>query len=132
MDELKYILDTCILVDIFRGKDDTQRKVQELGIKHCCTSTVCLCELYAGAFKHGLERDFRLIDWLVSKMPCLPFDNSVITYGRIRAELESKGERLDNMDLLLASIALDNNLILITGNRKHFDRIPGLMLEVWD
>ena len=36
------------------------------------------------------------------------------------------------MDLLLASVAIDNDLTLVTGNRKHLDRIPDLKLEVWD
>ena len=132
MDEQAYLIDTCILINLFRGKDATQRRFQELGLKHCCTASVCLCELYAGAFKKGKERDFKLIEWLTSKIPVLDFDKSCVTYGRIRATLEKAGLRVDDMDLLLASIALDNNLTLVTGNRKHFDRIPDLKLEVWD
>ena len=31
----------------------------------------------------------------------------------------------------IPSIAIDNNLTLITGNRRIFDRIPELKLEVW-
>lgn len=132
MEELRYLVDTCIIVDIFRGKDRAQRRFHELGVKQCCTATVCLCELYAGAFKRGREVEFRAIEWLKDKIPCIPFDKSFITYGKIRAKLEKEGRRLEDMDLLLASIAIDNDLTLITGNRKHFDRIPDLKLEVWD
>ena len=46
--------------------------------------------------------------------------------------LEQQGTRLSDMDLLIASIALDNNLILVTSNLKHFSRIPGLKIEVWE
>lgn len=132
MEELRYLFDTCILVDLFRGKDITQGRFHELGVKQCCTATICLCELYAGAFKHGRESEFKAIDWLKDKIPVIPFDDSFITYGRIRAELEKQGRRLEDIDLLLASVAIDNDLTLVTGNRKHFDRIPDLKLEVWD
>ncbi|MBO4475691.1 MAG: type II toxin-antitoxin system VapC family toxin [Bacteroidales bacterium] len=42
------------------------------------------------------------------------------------------GKKLDNMDLLIASIAIDNKLTLVTGNRRHYERIPGLKLLVWE
>ncbi len=132
MESLKYLFDTCILVDIFRGKGGVQEKVQEIGWRLSCTASVCLCELYAGAFKRGREVEFQRIEWLKSKIACLSFDNSAITYGRIRAELEKQGRRIEDMDLLIASIAIDNDLTLVTGNAGHYERIPGLKLLVWD
>ncbi|MBR4808756.1 MAG: type II toxin-antitoxin system VapC family toxin [Bacteroidales bacterium] len=132
METQRYLLDTCILVNLFRGKPDTQQRIQTIGWKKCFTASACLCELYAGAFKSGRTRDFRLIEWLTTKMIILPFDNAAITYGKIRARLEQQGNKLDDMDMLIASIAIDNNLTLVTGNTRHFSRIPGLKLEVWE
>jgi tRNA(fMet)-specific endonuclease VapC len=52
-------------------------------------------------------------------------------YGKIKAELELKGQTLDDADLLIASIALLNNSTLITNNIEHFKRISGLKIENW-
>jgi tRNA(fMet)-specific endonuclease VapC len=52
-------------------------------------------------------------------------------YGVLRAALEKKGERLGEADLMIAAIALRYQQTLISGNTKHFARIPGLKLENW-
>jgi prevent-host-death family protein len=62
----------------------------------------------------------------------LPFDESAaVVYGRLRAHLEAEGERLDEPDLRIASIALSRELTLVTGNVRHFARVPGLDVEDW-
>jgi tRNA(fMet)-specific endonuclease VapC len=38
---------------------------------------------------------------------------------------------IDNQDILIAGIALENNLVLVTNNEKHFARIPNLIIENW-
>ena len=62
----------------------------------------------------------------------LPF-NAVAAevYGPLRARLESEGRRLDEPDLRIASIALSRGLTLISGNVRHFSRVPDLQLENW-
>jgi tRNA(fMet)-specific endonuclease VapC len=52
-------------------------------------------------------------------------------YGQIRWDLERSGKRIDNLDLLIGVTALQEGLILVTGNVKHFERIQGLKIENW-
>jgi len=52
-------------------------------------------------------------------------------YGRLRAKLEKKGIIKSEPDLRIASVAIQHKLILITGNMKHFENIPGLETENW-
>ena len=52
-------------------------------------------------------------------------------YGTLRADLERRGMRLDDPDLRVASIALARDLTLVTGNVRHFERVPGLRVENW-
>jgi tRNA(fMet)-specific endonuclease VapC len=62
----------------------------------------------------------------------LPFDEvAAHTYGDLRATLEQAGQPLAEPDLRIASIALANELTVVTGNVRHFDRVPGLAVENW-
>jgi tRNA(fMet)-specific endonuclease VapC len=63
----------------------------------------------------------------------LPFDDqSAIIYGQIRAQLVASGTPIGPNDLLIASIALANNLILVTHNTREFSRVEDLRLEDWE
>ena len=62
----------------------------------------------------------------------LPFDEvAAETYGPVRARLEAAGTPLGEPDLRVASIALANDLTLVSGNVRHFSRVPQLRLENW-
>jgi tRNA(fMet)-specific endonuclease VapC len=52
-------------------------------------------------------------------------------YARIRSELERSGKPIGNMDLLIASHAVSQRMVLVTNNLKHFASVPGLAVEVW-
>lgn len=62
----------------------------------------------------------------------LAFDwDAARTYGRLRAELEAKGTPVAEADLRIASIAVSRGLVLVTGNLRHYQRVPGLTVENW-
>ena len=68
-----------------------------------------------------------------SRYRSLPFDDvAADVYGRIRAELESKGTPIGPNDLLIAAIAVANDLTLVTHNTNEFSRVTGLVLEDWE
>ena len=50
-------------------------------------------------------------------------------FGSIVGELEKQGQRISDIDALIASVALEHSELLVTRNRKHFDRISGLRVE---
>lgn len=47
------------------------------------------------------------------------------------ADLRKTGKQLDDIDILIAGIAISNNMGLVTHNTKHFDRIEGLSVIDW-
>lgn len=47
------------------------------------------------------------------------------------AQLRTSGKLIDDIDLLIAGIALENNLTLVTNNEKHFKRIKELRVDNW-
>ena len=132
MEDAQYLLDTCILIDVFGGRRGYQERIGKTGFSRFGTATICVAELYVGAFKKQEEAFFRQIEWVMNNFACYPADPSICTYARLRADLENAGMRLADFDLLIASIAIDNDITLVTRNARHFERIPGLKLEVWE
>ena len=96
------------------------------------TSAVVVGELYKGAFRsRDRERHLRNIDERVlPALTVLPYDTGVAReFGAIRAQLEERGELLADADLQIAATAVRHGLTLVTGNLKHFARVPGLHIS---
>lgn len=53
-----------------------------------------------------------------------------LPYGKIRAELEILGKTIDSLDLLIASQAIANKMILVSDD-KAFINLKPLKLENW-
>ena len=63
----------------------------------------------------------------------LPFDDSASEkYGEIRSDVEKSGTPIGPNDLLIASIALANDIILVTHNTREFKRVKGIMINDWE
>jgi len=66
----------------------------------------------------------------------LPFDDAAGRLaGRINADLERKGRIIGMPDVMIAAIALQNVVPLVTGNVAHFEAVRsvgyGLTIENW-
>jgi tRNA(fMet)-specific endonuclease VapC len=46
-------------------------------------------------------------------------------------QLQKQKVRIGTMDLKIASIAMANNALLLTANRRDFEQVPGLKFENW-
>jgi len=98
------------------------------------TSTITLGEMIYGAYKSSRPQYHihQLTEHILPHVHVLPFDGSAAEmYGEIRAGLERAGMPLVEADLRIASIALSRGLILVTGNTRHFSRVPRLRVENW-
>jgi len=96
------------------------------------TSSVVIGELYSGAFRSAdSARHLENIETLVlPAISVLPYElGTARLYGGIRAHLETAGTMLADADLQIAATALQHELELVTGNVKHFRRVPGLKIN---
>lgn len=95
------------------------------------TSAVVVGELFKGAFRSP-DRARYLEDVENRVLPVvtvLPYDiDSARTFGRLCAQLEAEGRRLADADLQIAATAIQHDLELVTGNLRHFGRVPGLKI----
>ncbi len=88
--------------------------------------------IYGAARRDSSGLTQRVRELVDGALTVLPFDESAAeVYGSLRARLESKGQRLDEPDMRIASIALARDLTLVTGNVRHFGRVPELTVENW-
>jgi tRNA(fMet)-specific endonuclease VapC len=98
------------------------------------TSAITVAELYYGAQRTAdpaFHRE-RIESLLLPRVLVLPFDAAAaVRCGELRAALEKRGAPLAWADLQIAAIALVFQLTLVTGNRRHFDRVAGLVVEDW-
>jgi predicted nucleic acid-binding protein len=95
-------------------------------------SAITVGELYHGAYRSAArERHLTNIEERVlPAVTVLPYDASVAkVFGELRAALEGAGTRLDDADLQIVSTALHHGLELVTGNIRHFRRVPGLRVN---
>lgn len=125
----KYLIDTNIFIDLLRDNLDLKTFISSGDL---AISTISLSELYYGAERtdrpnqsHGLIES--LLEDLNLKI--LPFsDKSSKIFAKLKVNLEKKGQKIEDFDLMIASTAIENDKILVTGNLKHFERIEGLKL----
>lgn len=92
------------------------------------------CELHAGVeLSQRAEAERKAVGVVLGSLQvAVPDDRFAPTYGRLLAHLQRRGERIDTMDLLIATAAVVANAKLITGNPKHFRRVPGLEVLTYD
>lgn len=98
-----------------------------------CTTSVTVAEIAYGAARHErVDLASRLHELVAAAHTVIPFDEAAAeVYGRLRAELERNGTRLDEPSLRIASIALLHDLTLVTGNVRLYERVPRLRIENW-
>lgn len=78
------------------------------------------------------ELNLRPVSYFISNFVVLDFTNKCATsYGKIRLGIKNKNRKIGDMDMLIAAVALSNNLILVTNNEKDFKDIIGLEIENW-
>ena len=96
------------------------------------TSAVVVGELYQGAFRSSaVARHLENIEKRVlPSVTVLSYDTAAArVYGEIRALLEDAGRPLADADLQIAATALVHDMELVTGNVKHFRRVPQLRMS---
>jgi len=96
-------------------------------------TAISLCELTHGAYKSArATENLARLDVLLAATTLLPYGaGAARRFGLLKANLERLGESLSDLDLQIASIALEYEALLVTHNRNHFERVPGLVIEDW-
>jgi tRNA(fMet)-specific endonuclease VapC len=104
------------------------------------SDNICICSVVVGELLYGVERskpehrDDNLLKLIKLRQQFLSMsfdDKSAEAYGQTRAFLAAAGNPIGPNDLIIASIALSNQLTLVTHNTSEFNRVPNLRIEDW-
>lgn len=132
---MKYLLDTNTCIRHLNQRSlSITRRLHELPETDIVLCSVVKAELHTGAMKsHAPEKTFTAQQAWTERFVSLPFDDAAaLAYGRIRARLEQSGRPIGGNDLMIAAIALANDLTLVTHNTREFSRVSELRLEDWE
>lgn len=131
---MKYLLDTNICIYIIKKKPpEVLQKFNRYPVGEIGLSSITIAELKYGVQKsQQQDRNEKALEKFLIPFEIVNFDyKASIAYGKIRAELESKGTPIGPLDNLIAAHALSLNVTLVTNNTREFIRIPDLKVINW-
>ena len=123
---MTYLLDTNIIVDFTRGNAEAAVYLDGLG-GACLLSSITALELIAGARS---QREVSDLDVMISAYGQIAPTPDIARRAYYLMKTHAKSAGLQTLDSLIAATALEEGLTLATKNRRHFQMIEDLKLEV--
>jgi tRNA(fMet)-specific endonuclease VapC len=126
------LLDTNVVVAFLNGDKSILKRIR-VEIDEIGLSTLVVAELDYGAkvsqrSEDNLEKLYRLLEII----QVVPFDiECAKIFGTIKSKLRSLGKPTGEVDALIAATAMAREATLVTTDKKHFENIEGLKIEVW-
>lgn len=129
---MKYLLDTNICIFYLQGKYNVVAQLERVGRANCYISEITVAELlYGAACSSQPRKHSEQVKLFIAQFEVLPIFNALPFYAETKAYLRKNGQLIDDFDILIGATAVSANLILITENVKHLNRIPKLEIENW-
>ena len=127
-----YLLDTNIVSHIVKNESKVIQKLFSLPVSSIYISVITYAEIQYCLHKRPGAKALRgAISELIKRVDIVDWDQRAAdAYGKVRAELEIQGKTIDSLDLLIASQAIANKMILVSDD-KVFASLKSLKLENW-
>ena len=127
---MKYLIDTDWVINHLNGDQETIKMLEEMAPQGLALSIISLAELYEGIYSSSdtIENEKSLQTFLEG-VTILEINKEICkSFAKERGRLRKKGGLIGDFDLLIASTCLHYNLILLTCNIKHFERVENLKI----
>jgi predicted nucleic acid-binding protein len=121
-----FLIDSNVLIDVSRGNAAAIKYVDGLP-EPWALSQVTAMELIVGARD---KRELGTIDSFLAQYPVVPLSDSIGARAYELLKTYAKSHGLHVFDSLVAATAIEKAHTLVTLNRKHYQMIEGLLLEV--
>ena len=129
-----FMLDTDTVRYLVRGRAPAlDARMAAVSPEYLCISAATRGELLYGLnLKDGAHRLALLVDQVLRRVRCLPWDEAAAThFASLAAELHKAGTPIGTMDAMIAGHAMATGAVLVTNNARHFSRVAGLTVENW-
>jgi predicted nucleic acid-binding protein len=116
---MRVLLDTTVLVDALRARKDRRELLAQLVREghELCTTALNIAELYAGM----RPQEERGTAAFLANFLCFIIDQTIArASGHLKAQWARKGRTLAIVDCTVAAVAIHNQCVLATDNRKDF------------
>lgn len=131
---IRYMLDTDICSYIMRERPiQFLEKFNTLSMEQFCISMITYAE-----FVYGIENSKNpdkhrsIVEQFVHHVDVLSWDRQAAEhFGCIRAGLKARGNTIGALDMMIAAHARSREIVLVTNNEKHFQRVANLKIENW-
>lgn len=131
---MRYVLDTNVVARLLDGDERALRRLSGVEPGDVGLPLLVIAELLFGAEK-SMRRDQNLarVQRLTERLPVLPVNLAVVArYATVRAQVERRGHRKSDFDLIIACTALEHGAMLVTNDSALKDgHIDGLAVEDW-
>jgi len=128
------LLDTDILSYYLKGDRDIDKRVKEYLKKYqtLVISRITQYEILSGLEYKKATRQIKEFQLFLLDCKILDLNENAVKLGaKEYGRLKRKGIIIGNSDILIAAIAMSNNMKLATNNEKHFKNIKGLEIDNW-
>jgi tRNA(fMet)-specific endonuclease VapC len=130
------LIDASVLIDAERGRVDLAARVAPRRDEEAFLSVVTASELLHGVHRartpEQRARRSAFVEGVLSSFPLLDVDLATArAHARVWADMAAAGIAVGPHDLWLAATCIAHDLVLVTGNLREFERVPGLRLEAW-
>ena len=127
---MRYILDTDWIINLLAGKKDAEEGIQQFDPEEIVVSLVTIAEIYESAYNFAnSEAHIQKFRSFLSNFQLLNLNLPIIEkFAEVRAHLRRRGQMISDFDILLGATAMHYDLIVLTHNKKHFQRIPDIKI----
>ena len=127
---MRYLLDTDWIINLLAGKKDAAEYIQRFDPEDIGISLVTVAELYESAFTYANpEEHIKIFRSFLENFHLLTLNLPIVEkFAEVRAHLRRRGQLISDFDMMLGAIALHYDLIVLTYNKKHFQRIPDIKI----
>lgn len=130
---MRFLIDTNIIIYSLKNAGNVNDNFLKYKDDEMSLSVISYGELVFGAKKSGsVEKNLKTVEYIKSIFSLVDVTPDVMdVFGELKAKIQKTGRIIDDMDLLIASTAIAENMILVTHNTKHFEKIPNLRIQDW-
>ena len=127
----RYLLDTNIISFYLKGDPSPKEKILN-NIGSIAISIISYYEIVSGLQSINATKRIDEFDKFCELIDIVNLDKATILAScKIYSSLKKSGNLIDDIDILIAGIAKSNNLVMVTDNTHHFERVEGLKVENW-